>query len=161
MSAKSFVNMLLPYLGEIVLQDGIYFTSMYPEHPYSKLLLQKLQHLGYEQWTTDMRAAVESRELTIQESANEDCRYEAMLRTREHTVRKVSNLEQRIDSLTSGFIELKQFLVQRHCNPLPNVTASSQESLGQHHNIKPVHLDAVEFSSTINERAVSNENGTL
>jgi hypothetical protein len=62
-----------------VIQDSIYFPNMYPEHPYSKMLLQKLQHLGYEQWAADMRAAVESREVTIQENANEDHRYEAML----------------------------------------------------------------------------------
>jgi hypothetical protein len=79
MSAKSFVNTLLPFLAEIVIQDGIYLTSMYPEHPYSKMLLQKLQHLGYEQWAADTRAAVENREVTIQENANEDRRYEAML----------------------------------------------------------------------------------
>lgn len=161
MSAKSFVNTLLPFLAEIVIQDGIYFISMYPEHPYSKMLLQKLQHFGYEQWAADMRAAVESREVTVQENANEDRRYEAMLRTTEHTVRKVSNLEQRIDSLTSEFIELKRLLVQHHCTPSPNLIGTSQVSRGRHHEITPVHLDAVEFSSTINERSVSTENRTL
>ncbi len=61
-------------------------------------------------------------------------------------MQKVSNLEERIDSLTSEFIELKRFLVQRHCTPSLNLIGSSQESLGQHHEITPVHLDAVEFS---------------
>ena len=161
MSAKNFVNTLLPFLAEIVVQDGIYFTTMYPQHPYSKMLLQKLQPLGYEQWSTDMRASIENREVTIQENENEDRRYEAMLRTTEHTVRKVSNLEQRIDSLRSEFIALKRFLVQRHCSTPNNLIASSQPSLGQRHEVTPVHLDAVEFSSTINERSVSNESRTL
>ena len=161
MSAKSFVNTLLPFFAQIVIQDGIYFTSMYPDHPYSNILRHKLQHVGYEQWAADMKAAVADREVTIQETANEDRRYDAMLRITEHTVQKVSNLEQRIDSLTSEFIELKRFLVHQRCSPLTNFVGTPRVSPGRHHEITPVHLDAVEFSSTIDERSVSNEHRSL
>jgi hypothetical protein len=53
-SARSFVNNLLPHLAQIVVQDGMYLTTTYPNHPYSKLLLQKMQNVGYEKWATDM-----------------------------------------------------------------------------------------------------------
>jgi hypothetical protein len=71
-SARSFVNNLLPHLAQIVVQDGMYLTTTYPNHPYSKLLLQKMQNVGYEKWATDMRSMVQERELIYQESFNEE-----------------------------------------------------------------------------------------
>ncbi len=51
--------------------------------------------------------------------------------------------------------------MQYHCTPSPNLIGTTQVSRGRHHEITPVHLDAVEFSSTINERSVSTDNRTL
>ncbi len=41
---------------------------------------------GYDQWASETREAILEREAIIQESTSEDRKYEAMLRTTEHTV---------------------------------------------------------------------------
>jgi hypothetical protein len=151
LAAKNFVNLLLPYLAEIVIQDGIYFTAAYPDHPYTKTLLQKMSPVGYEQWASDTREAIVQKEVIVQENANEDRRYEAMLRTSEHTVRKVTDLEQRIDALTSEFLNLKNILLQSEQNRFHYHQISPNMASTNAHAISPINLNASLFRSTFDE----------
>lgn len=71
---------------------------------------------SYEEWAFNTRKAVLERESKFQESPAEDRKYEAMLRTTEHTVQKVADVKQRIESLRSEFllefVNLKKNLLQ-------------------------------------------------
>ncbi len=151
LAAKNFVNSLLPFLAEVVLQDGIYFTAEFPDHPYSKIVLQKMSADGYEQWASETREAILEREAIIQETASEDRKYEAMLRTTEHTVRKVIDLEQRIDSLRSEFklefANLKNMLLHSEQNPVHHTTISPIPPSMPVHAITPINLNASTFRS--------------
>jgi hypothetical protein len=65
-SAKSFVKKLLPHLAQkVVLQDVIYLTQMYPEHPCTRILCKKMHYIGYEMWALQMRERIQSREHTV------------------------------------------------------------------------------------------------
>ena len=151
LAAKNFVNSLLPFLAEIVLQDGIYFTADFPDHPYSKILLQKMSADGYDQWASETREAILEREAIIQESTSEDRKYEAMLRTTEHTVRRVIDLEQRIDSLRAEFklefVNLKNMLFQSQQHPVDHNRISHIAPSLPAHAITPINLNASTFRS--------------
>lgn len=143
LAAKNFVNNTLPFFATIILQDGIYFTSMYPNHPYSKILLSKLGDEGYERWAHDMRAAVEEREQIIIKNTEEDRKYEAVLRTTEKAIQKIYNLEQRIDALTNA-------LLRRNDLPIQNEQDNQQA-------ITPINLNAESFRYTLDATPITME----
>jgi len=95
-SAKTFVNFVLPHLAQIIIQDGIYFTEMYPHHPYVAILQQKLAGVGYTEWCIKVKETIDSRMLHMEQSIREDRHYDAILRTSEHTAHRVLSVEQRI-----------------------------------------------------------------
>jgi hypothetical protein len=148
LAAKKFVNFMLPFLAEVIVQDGMYLISMYPDHPYTSLLLQKLGTGGYEAWASQTRESVREREMIIEENLREDRRYKAILRTVERTVLKVTNLELKIDSLTSVVNQLKDIILH-HRNVSVNAiietpqTAHATSTLV--HNMSPVDLNATSF----------------
>ena len=41
-SVSSFVNEILPYYSRVMIEDGVMWTKLYPQHVFSKLLRQKL-----------------------------------------------------------------------------------------------------------------------
>lgn len=110
MSAKTFVNYILPHMAQIIIQDGIYFVDAYPNHPYSVILMHKMQSAGYEQWANNVRAMINTRVATVPINVAEDRRYDAVLRTSEHTAHRVLSVEQRIDSLTAELRQLCHYL---------------------------------------------------
>jgi hypothetical protein len=160
LAAKNFVNVMLPFFAEVILQDGMYLVSMYPNHPYAQLLLQKLAAEGYESWASQTKDAVRQRELIIEENLREDRKYEAILRTMERTVLKVTNLELKIDSLTSVVKELTdRFMHQR--NRLENARAETPATAHAISpimcNMIPVDLNATAFRATYDAGIPSRE----
>jgi hypothetical protein len=141
-SARNFVNHVLPHAAQVIIQDGIYLISSYPDHPYSKILLNKLHNAGYIQWATEMRAMIDNRESIIHQNIVEDRRYDAMLRTTEHTAHKVLSVEHRIDSLTTEVRKLTNVLLEsqqrQHNNHVPQVIESPI-----YHVNNMIHLNAV------------------
>ena len=115
-AAKDFVNNLLPFLATIILQDGIYLISDFPEHLYTKVLLDCMLNTGYEQWAIDAKAAISRRVAIHEANILENTRYEAMLRTTEHVAAQNSNIEDQIKHLTGVVSELRQVLLQNHYN---------------------------------------------
>ncbi len=67
----------------------------------SVILMHKMQSAGYEQWANNVRAMINTRVATVPINVAEDRRYDAVLRTSEHTAHRVLSVEQRIDSLTA------------------------------------------------------------
>jgi hypothetical protein len=55
------VNNLLPFLATIILQDGIYLISDFPDHLYTKVLLDCMLNTGYEQWAIDAKTVISRR----------------------------------------------------------------------------------------------------
>jgi hypothetical protein len=100
LAARNFVNHLLPFLATIILQDGIYFTSAFPNHPYTLLLLHKLQGEGYEEWCTLMRDSLAEKEVILQQNREEDEKYVALLRTAEKSIQSMQSVESRLYELT-------------------------------------------------------------
>jgi len=115
-SARSFVNDLLPHFAQIILQDGMYLTTTYPNHPYTKVILQKMHNAGYENWASEMKTLVQQREAVLQQTLNEDRRYDAMLRTTEHTVQRILSIDNTLSALTRQFIQLRDFLEKEKSN---------------------------------------------
>jgi hypothetical protein len=52
---------------------------MYPNHPYSKILLNRLADEGYEQWLQEMGDSVEEREQIEIQNIQENRKYVAVL----------------------------------------------------------------------------------
>ena len=143
MAAKNFVNKTLPFFATIIIQDGIYFTSMYPNHPYSNILLSKLGNEGYEKWSEEMRVSVQEREQIIIQNIEEDRKYSAVLRTTETAIQKIYNLEQRIDALTKALLQRNDLLVQDG--------QDNQDALS------PINLNASTFSYTLDSTPITME----
>jgi len=118
-SAKTFVNFVLPHLAQIIIQDGIYFTEMYPHHPYVAILQQKLAGVGYTEWCIKVKETIDSRMLHMEQSIREDRHYDAILRTSEHTAHRVLSVEQRMDCLTSEVKHLSHMILQQMQNNSP------------------------------------------
>jgi hypothetical protein len=95
---------LLPFFATIIIQDGIYFTEKYPDHPFCKLLLYKLRGEGYEQWSEQMRTAVREKEVVVEENVREDRKYEAVLRTAEKAVQQMLIMQQQINELSAALL---------------------------------------------------------
>ena len=142
-AAKNFVYKLLPFFATIIIQDGIYFTSMYPNHPYSKILLDRLGDEGYEQWVQEMRDSVEEREQIVIQNIQEDRKYEAVLRTTEKAIEKIYSLEQRIDALTTAVLRITA--ARGNSALAPQDDAAS---------ITPVNLNASAFRLTLDATPV-------
>ena len=51
--AKNFIYDLLPWLTQVLVQNGIYFIMDYPEHELSRLLKTRIP--GYERWAHRQR----------------------------------------------------------------------------------------------------------
>ena len=114
-------------------------------------ILQKMSADGYDQWASETREAILEREAIIQESTSEDRKYEAMLRTTEHMVRRVIDLEQRIDSLRAEFklefVNLKNMLFQSQQHPVDHNRISHIAPSLPAHAITPINLNASTFRS--------------
>lgn len=101
-AALNFVNQLLPFMAAIIAQDGIYLTSQFPNHIYSKLLLQQLGHHGYVGWANAQREEVHRREEILHQNRNEDRKYEAVLRTSERTALTMMQMAQDLQIVKSA-----------------------------------------------------------
>jgi hypothetical protein len=147
-AAKNFVNLLLPFLAEIVIQDGIYFQKSYPNHTFSEILMHKLQAVNYEEWASNARDQVKDREVIMEQNITKDRKYEAILRTTEQLVMKINNLEQRIDGLSDNIREIKEAIMQ-NINILHREVQLSPELHGTRTNaITPIDMQASLFRST-------------
>jgi len=153
-SAKTFVNDLLPHLAQVVLQDGIYLTQTYPEHPYSIILMEKMHFAGYELWASQMRHRIQSREHTVSLNVSGDHRYETILQSSERTVNKVISMEHRIDLLQEEIV-LLQNMLRQHTNRCSNVNNHTSQL------VTPVHLDATAFRIERDDSTISSEHRTL
>ena len=74
-AALNFLNVTLPFLAEVILQDSIYWTHDFPLHPISTLLIEKvhgaeLQGVNYETWAIQKRAWCSEQERVIQDSGS-------------------------------------------------------------------------------------------
>jgi hypothetical protein len=159
LAAKKFVNFMLSFLAEVIVQDGMYLISMYPDHPYTSLLLQKLGTDGYEACASQTRESVREREMIIEENLREDKRYEAILRTVERTVLKVTNLELKIDSLTS-VVQLKDIILHHRnlsVNAIIETPQTAHATSTLVHNMSPVDLNATSFRATYDAAGPSRE----
>jgi hypothetical protein len=154
-AAKSFVNCLLPHLAQIVLQDGMYLATAYPKHTYAKILLQKMHNSGYESWCCEMKEKVLQRELALQEALNEDRRYDAMLRTTEHTVQRILSIDNSLSTLTQQFIHLRNFMEKWQHNPI-TTPQNSRTTLNAISEVTPVNLEANAFRTTIDDFPIPN-----
>ena len=56
-AAKNFLFGVLPFLAQVVVQDGIYWIRDYPDHEISKLLLHVMPP-NYERWSFEMRQKI-------------------------------------------------------------------------------------------------------
>jgi hypothetical protein len=97
LAARNFVNKLLPFFATVILQDGVFLTTTYPNHPYSKLLLFLMQNEGYEEWCQAMKDSISEREILVEDNWREDRKYEAVLRTTEKAVNHIYKLEQNLN----------------------------------------------------------------
>jgi hypothetical protein len=154
-AAKSFVNCLLPHLAQIVLQDGMYLATAYPKHTYAKILLQKVHNSGYESWCCEMKEKVLQRELALQEALNEDRRYDAMLRTTEHTVQRILSIDNSLSTLPQQFIHLRNFMEKWQHNPI-TTPQNSRTTLNAISEVTPVNLEANAFRTTIDDFPIPN-----
>ncbi len=160
LATKNFVNMMLPFFAEVILQDGMFLVSKYPDHPYTKLLLQKLGPDGYEAWASQTRDAVRERESIIEENLQEDRRYEAILWTVERTVVKVTNLEMKIDCLTAEIKEMKDLFLQQRdlsVNAINETPPTGHAAPLTVHNMTPIDLNATAFRATFDAAGPSCE----
>jgi hypothetical protein len=59
--ARHFVNVVLPLLAMVVIQDGIYWVTDYPNNLPSRLLLEKMQTIfpGYARWAQQARREID------------------------------------------------------------------------------------------------------
>ena len=55
-AADNFLNHVIPFLLEVLIQDGIYFIMDHPDHPMSETL-KKIP--AYEQWADSAQATVQ------------------------------------------------------------------------------------------------------
>jgi hypothetical protein len=123
MAARNFVNHLLPFLATIILQDGVYFTVSYPDHPYSTLLLHKMHGEGYEEWSARMRDLILEKEVIIQQNREENDKYAALLRTAEKSIQSMHSVEGRLHDLTKLLIN-SQGASEGNARWLPNDSAN-------------------------------------
>ncbi len=123
MAARNFVNHLLPFLATIILQDGVYFTVSYPDHPYSTLLLHKMHGEGYEEWSARMRDLILEKEVLIQQNREENDKYAALLRTAEKSIQSMHSVEGRLHDLTKLLIN-SQGASEGNARWLPNDSAN-------------------------------------
>jgi len=123
MAARNFFNHLLPFLATIILQDGVYFTVSYPDHPYSTLLLHKMHGEGYEEWSARMRDSILEKEVIIQQNRDENDKYAAFLRTAEKSIQSMHSVEGRLYDLTKLLIN-SQGASEGNARWLPNDSAN-------------------------------------
>jgi hypothetical protein len=188
-SAKSFVNALLPHLAQIILQDGIYLTEMYPNHPYALILAEKMHYTGFGLWATQMRELIRNRELTTKVNVSGDIKYDTIMQSSEKTIHKVISVEHRLDLLHSQIRMLhnmlRQHVMEKNNNQQEaNVitpTHNQQEAnvITPTHNqqeanvitpirnqeeanvITPIHLDAMEFRHERDNSTISSNHRTM
>jgi len=145
----------------------MYLTTAYPNHPYTKVLLQKMQNAGYENWASRMKTLVQQREAILQQTLNEDRRYDAMLRTTEHTVQRILSIDNTLSALTRQFIQLRDFLEKEKFNVAqsnaviinPQVTPMSQNHITNSitiNDITPVNLEAHAFRTSLEDPPITN-----
>jgi hypothetical protein len=116
---------------------------MYPNNPYSKILLDRLGDEGYEQWAQEMRDSVEEKEQIVIQNIQEDRKYEAVLRTTEKAIEKIYSLEQRIDALTTAVLSITAARGNSALAPQDDAI-----------NITPVNLNASVFQLTLDATPV-------
>ena len=63
-AAENFLSDTIPYIVEVVVQDGIFFIRDFPDHPMSQLLKNRIQ--GYQTWARNARREVKVREESVQ-----------------------------------------------------------------------------------------------
>jgi hypothetical protein len=72
-AAGNFLNKTLPFLAEVIIQDGVFWTRDFPHHEISTILLEKMQGLqndNYEAWATRKQAWCEERDSVIRDSGS-------------------------------------------------------------------------------------------
>ena len=57
-AARNFLEKLLPWLAEVVVQDGVYWIDRYPEH-FISVLLRRAMPANYETWAKKKRERIE------------------------------------------------------------------------------------------------------
>lgn len=62
-AARNFLNKMLPWLAEVVIQDGVYWIDRYPEH-FISILLRRAMPANYEAWAKEQRNRID-REVTL------------------------------------------------------------------------------------------------
>lgn len=55
--AENFIFHTIPYVTQVLVQDGIYFIAKFPEHPLSTILQEKIP--GYYLWAANARKKIE------------------------------------------------------------------------------------------------------
>jgi hypothetical protein len=88
--ADKFLNDILPYLVEVLVTDGIYFTQEFPDHVMSRYLLLKIPN--YRTWARSARESVK----VIEESRISDeiqALNQASQAAMESCHRRIDNLE--------------------------------------------------------------------
>ena len=94
MCCDTFLNEILPYLIECLVQDGIYFVVDHPTHPMAQYLCEKIP--GYYQWAQAARNTVE----VISMSGPT----EEIKKLNKGTQAIVESLHRRIDSLEQSLL---------------------------------------------------------
>jgi hypothetical protein len=97
-AADNFINMTLPFLAKVVLQDGVYWIQNFPNHPAVRLLLWQMQGTPYVQFAQNCRewARQQQQNLPVDQMAV----LEATTRNTVHALsNQFSRVEQRQDDL--------------------------------------------------------------
>ncbi len=62
-AARNFLDKMLPWLAEVVIQDGVYWIDRYPEH-FISVLLRQAMPANYEAWAKEQRNRIDQ-EVTL------------------------------------------------------------------------------------------------
>ena len=75
-AARNFLYVALPFLAEVLLQDGIFWIHDFPDHEISTLLLTRLDGLkavNYESWAIEKRIYCAGHEALIRNTGTSPC----------------------------------------------------------------------------------------
>ena len=102
-AAKNFLFGVLPFLAQVIVQDGIYWIRDYPNHEISRLLLNAMPP-NYERWSSETREKIKRDESSntdiLATSLNEGAKAAllSVKRTVQHEVRQLQSTIEVLDS---------------------------------------------------------------